>query len=368
MNASPHLVSYLARETLQRWLGRVSVPMARVLVAIGLSTTGLLVLASFALGRKTLEERVEQFGLDVIVVRRPLRHANEPVANLGVDSRVGRTLTLVLPFAAASLDSGKQVPLALARDETIRELGAWKVEADRLPVLLSSSWPSRIPVRATLGPWSVEAQTAAPPRAMRALGFSELLIVRPDQFPLQATLAGTAVTLIERASGAAPLEKIVDALQITLANNPVSTVGASVVESALPLLQELSRLKVIWTNYVLVLATMLALTIALVFGSAAILEYESTAYTTALLRSFGVGRGWIWVQRYAEAALLANIGGAVALAAAITVAREALPQCTPFLAAKPVILPVLLALNLGAWLAALPVAFALRRPVGLVLQ
>ncbi len=185
---------------------------------------------------------------------------------------------------------------------------------------------------------------------------------------MQSQIPGSALTLFVRAPGAPPLGEIVTALETVIAANPFTRDTAPTVQSALPLLAALTALQATWQRYAALLGVVLAVTIAAVFGSGALLEYEATAYTTALLRSFGVSAFTLWLQRYLEAALLANTGGLLALAAGEIVARLALVQLLPHLAATHAVGPVFIALNLGALVAALPVAVALRRPVGMVLQ
>jgi len=367
MNRPPSLSAYLARETWERWRGRVSVPLARVAAAASLSTAAILVLASFALAAAALQQRIAQFGLDALVVRTPLRRVSDPAPAYPDLADLGRMLTLKLPYAAVELDTGGRAALALAGDDTLRELAALGVNANRIPVLLSASLPPELPVQSSLGPWSVETTTASLPAALRPLGLDEILIARPGDFPMQSTLPGVAATLLVRAPAAPPLEAVTAALATVTQANPVAAHATPVVQTALPLLRELTALRQAWLRYAALLAAVLAAMIAVVFGASAILEYETTEFTTALLRSFGVGRLTLWLQRYAEAAVLANAGGVCGLAAAAIAARWALPQLAPHVLAAPVWLPVLGALNVGAIAAALPVATALRRPVGMVL-
>lgn len=368
MSKRPSLFRYLVRDSLMRWRGRISVPLARLAAAGSLSTAALLVLASFALGAATLQTRIAQFGLDSLVLRTPLRRVSDPAPAFPTLADHGRMLTLKLPYATAELDTGGHAALAVAEEDPLRELGAMEVRTDRLPVLITASLPPGMPLRASLGPWWIEARTAAPPATLRPLTLNEVLVARPGDFPMQAMLPGTALTLFVRSPAAPPLEKIAAALETVIAANAAGREAAPVIQSALPLLREMTALQATWLGYATLLAAVLAATIAVMFGSGAILEYEATAYTTALLRSFGVSRFTLWLQRYAEAALLANAGGTLALAAGTAAARLALPQLESHVLAFPVLLPVLAALNAGALAAALPVAAALRRPVGMILQ
>jgi hypothetical protein len=368
MSARPSLLRYLVRDSAMRWGGRASVPLARLAVSASLSTAAVLVLASFALGSATLKNRIAQFGLDALVVRSPLRHVSDPAPAFPALADYGRLLTLKLPYGMVELDRGSQAALAIADDTTLRALAAMEVTADRLPVLITASLPPHMPVRASAGPWWVEARTTASPATLRPLGLNEVLVVRPGDFPLQAAAPGAALILFVRSASAPALEKIAAAVETVIAANPTARDAAPTVQSAVPLLRELAALQASWLGYAALLAAVLAVTIAIVFGSGAILEYEATVYTTALLRSFGVARFTLWLQRYIEAALLANLGGGLALAAALVAARLMLPALAPQVLAPPVLAPVFLALNAGAFLSSLPVAIALRRPVGLVLQ
>jgi len=367
MSARPSLTAYLVRDSLVRWRGRTSVPLARLAAAGSLSTAALLVLASFALGAATLQSRLAQFGLDALVMRSPLSHASDPAPAFPTLTQFGRVLTLKLPYAAVDLDAGGRAALALAEESTLQELAAANVAVDRLPVLLSNRLPAGLPVRASLGPWWVDATTAANPPALQPLALGDVLVARAGSFPAQAALPGTALTLFVRHPSAPPLERIAAALETVIRANPAGRESAPSLQTALPLLRELTALRAAWLRYAALLGAVLAATIAVVFGSGAILEFEATAYTTALLRSFGVSRLTLWLQRYAEAALLANAGGLLGLVGATAAARLALPQFAAHLTASPVVVPVLLALNAGALAAALPVAAALRRPVGMVL-
>ncbi|MFI5357826.1 MAG: hypothetical protein ACHQ4G_10865 [Opitutales bacterium] len=368
MSQRPSLAAYLFRDSLLRWAGVASSPVSRLLVAACLSTAAILILASLSLGLATLRERIQQFGLDSLILRTPLNRASDSLPGIHQLAAYGKVFDLRMGYASAELNLGGRTNVAFATDDTLRELVALGVPADRIPLVLTQALPPGIPVRASLGPWSVEAQTVAFPLALNPAGLDTLLIARPGDFPMVAQAAGQAFTLLVRSPDAPPLAAIVGALDAVIAANPPDRPGTPLVQSALPLLQEMNALQASWRRYAGIIGLVIATTIAAAFGTTAILEYQATAYTTALLRSFGASRAAIWLQRYAEAAFLANGGGAVALAAAVLVSRLALPQLADHLCTWPTLFPLLLALNLGAVIAAIPVSLAMRRPVGLILQ
>src|SRR4051812_24886762 len=117
MNARPSVTRYLVHESAVRWRSRPSVPLARFLVAAALSTTALLVLASFALALSTLEARIDELGLDTIILRTPLRMMSDPAPDFAALREHGRTLTFVFPYATATLDAGRQAAIAFAGED-----------------------------------------------------------------------------------------------------------------------------------------------------------------------------------------------------------------------------------------------------------
>lgn len=369
MSGHISLTSYLMRDSLMRWRGRLSSPFSRLSVAVCLSVAALLVLASLSMGINSLQKRIQQFGLNSLVVRSPMGHASDPVpAFHHALSNYGHLLNLRLAYAHAQVNLGDTATLAFSDVDTPRELADLGIEGDRLPILLTSRLPSGILVRANIGPWWVEAQTAAIPSSLNPTGLSDILIARESDFPMQSQNPGQALTLLTLAPAAPPMGNVVAALQEVTDANPSNSQSKPTIQSALPLLRSMDSLQMSWQRYMAMISSVLALTIATVFGASAILEYEITVYTSALLRSFGASRIAIWMQRYIEAALLANLGGLIALIASHGISRAALPQLTPHLWHLPTAAPLIIALNVGALLASLPVGIAMRRRVGLVLQ
>jgi predicted lysophospholipase L1 biosynthesis ABC-type transport system permease subunit len=118
--------------------------------------------------------------------------------------------------------------------------------------------------------------------------------------------------------------------------------------------------------------------VALVFGSIAILEYRQNRFIVALLRSFGAPAPLLLLRYAAEALLL--------VAVALLLVRQGIVLAHPALFALagfepglldravldpyawPAVWPQARWLLLGAALGVLPVAFALRQPVGKILQ
>lgn len=118
--------------------------------------------------------------------------------------------------------------------------------------------------------------------------------------------------------------------------------------------------------------------IALVFGSIAILEYRQNRYIVALLKSFGAPSILLGARYFVEAALLVAIAGYLAHLASIQLHVPVFNSIgiEPILLDREVIDPYAPArawsqlrwLGIGAVLSVVPIAFAIRSPVGRTLS
>ena len=133
MSTRPSLIAYLVRDSLLRWGGRLSSPLARLLVAATLSTAALLVLASFALGVAALEERIATFGLDALVVRTPMRNVAAAAPAYPALADLGRVLTLKMPHAVAraSVLASSSPEVGSSRSRTCGRLTKARAKAAR---------------------------------------------------------------------------------------------------------------------------------------------------------------------------------------------------------------------------------------------
>jgi hypothetical protein len=170
----------------------------------------------------------------------------------------------------------------------------------------------------------------------------------------------------------ATIVSAINALYVTDRRTPAQ------VQSSLALIREWEQLKerqVQWRN---ILAGILGLSLSLVYGAIAILEFRQNLYVSALLRSFGAPPRYLYLRHLLENALLANLAGLCAIAALAFLHGTIfgtlgfskvvldLHAANPYLG--PEMLVILCWINIGAFLSSLPVAFGLRQPVGAILN
>src|SRR5205823_2000912 len=85
------------------------------------------------------------------------------------------------------------------------------------------------------------------------------------------------------------------------------------VQSALGLIHELDKLKERQTQWRSLLAGILGLALSLVYGAIAILEFRQNLFVSALLRSFGAPRQFLYWRHLVENVLLANLAAIAAI-------------------------------------------------------
>src|SRR6185436_19018793 len=69
MKSSTLIVSYLWKDTFSRWLEQPSTVLARLFVGALMVSVATFILVSFLLLERTLRERLENFGINTLVVK-----------------------------------------------------------------------------------------------------------------------------------------------------------------------------------------------------------------------------------------------------------------------------------------------------------
>jgi hypothetical protein len=150
------------------------------------------------------------------------------------------------------------------------------------------------------------------------------------------------------------------------------------IQSALGLIKELEILKERQKQWRNILAAILGVALSLVYGAIAVLEFRQNQFVSALLRSFGAPRQFLYCRHWLENMLLANIAAIAAIATLATLHQTLfgtlgfprnvlqLGAINPYLG--PEMLVILCWVNIGAFLSSLPIAVGLRNPVGAILN
>jgi hypothetical protein len=374
-----HVIAYLLRDTVKRWLEQPLSPLSRLVVAFLVGGSALIVLGAFDAAERALVAKMRKLGVNTVIVSRSLQ-AGAQASGSRYEWLAGQGGLLVLarPYADGKSRAGQTVEICGYTPESLPALAGMLGDgaATDGALLLTESVPAGIAETVTLADGlSFDAMTVAPEGVLRLVprhaAGGLLLVPVVSLEPLMAARGGQEVLVFERdETSSVPLATCVEAVRrLTAGDNPQARIS-----SAMDLNRELGNIRETKRLWTFGLCALFGTTLVLVFGSMAGLEYRESRFLVALLRSMGA-RPWLLVARQvAESAVVANLGGVAAVGALALAARNAAHfaglgmDVTQFGAVSPeTALAVFGGLSAGAVAAAVPVMFALRKPIGTVL-
>ncbi len=373
---------YLWKDIWSRWLETPGAVLARLLVAVLLGALLLLTQTAFQLGERSLEARILRLGAQNLFVTE---------AVTGEPGRRPPMGTLLAPLGErADLIALRQVPW-VAQDEYGGEALVLVYGPESLPALapllaggrdrgvhlLAPRLPAGLPVSVDIAGADYPASTLAPPAWLRRFAADRAVALVPAELAADWLNAGYFETtlVITREAGPAVLRRLAAALRALLALEDRPTAQ---LQSPEALLDELDDLRALQTHAQTGAGLAAGFVVALVFGSIAVLEYRQNRYIVALLRSFGAPSALLLLRYAGEALVIA--GAAVLLArTGLTLAHVPLfgaagferglldrTMIDPY--AWETVWPAARWLLLGGALSVVPIAAALRQPVGRILQ
>jgi hypothetical protein len=373
--------SYLWKDTWKRWFEQPSSPLARLFVTGLLVLVATVILVIFQLLERSLRDRLEKFGLNTVLVREVVASDSKELILSGPSpdrlaplSRLGHKLRLRQLFTRGQTEWQNSLVVLSYPPEALNILA--ELLSPETPVLcLSDALPEDSMVRVTVSRQSHIAKVRKPQGWLRPLVSEDVLLVPQGLLPDEERLGFMDTTIFQRketAPGVAEIVKSIQALYSADRRSPPQ------IQSALGLVRELENLKAKQKQVRNILAGILGVALALVYGAIAILEFRQNLFVSALLRSFGAPRQFLYWRHWIENMLLANVAACAAIA---TVAglHQALfgsfgfPKLpltfsagNPYLGAE--MLALLAWVNLGAFFSSLPIAAGLRQPVGGILN
>jgi hypothetical protein len=381
MNSSILIASYLWKDTWSRWLEQPSSLLARLFVGSLLVMVATVILVAFSLLELSLRARLESFGLDTLVIREnvsgvdpELLPNSERPDRLAPLQSAGEKIRLRQLYVRAQTELQGDVPVMTYPPDALPRLAHWLDEATPL-VYFNEHLPENILLRVTLGHQSGMAAVHRMDSFLKPLGLDNLLLV-PQEWGLDAERIGfNETTIFQRQNSALPMERYVEAVNLlyTADRRPPPQ-----MQSALPILKELERLQGRQRQWRLLLAAVLGLALALIYGAIAVLEFRQNLFIGALLRSLGAPSHFLYLRQWFENAAVGNVAALGAIVLIAFLHRQIfaglgfpasvlnLNDVNPYWSFEVVL--ILLCVNIGAFLSSLPVAIGLRRPVGDILN
>lgn len=383
MRSSILIASYLWKDTWKRWFEQPSSPLARLFVTGLLALVATVILVAFHLLERSIRERLERFGLNTVVIRETVNLDSKEltVFSTGADQLApldayGRKLRVRQLFVRGTTEWQDGVLVLTYPAEAFDQM-LELLSTETPAVLLSEDLPPDVLVRVNVSRHSTLAVVRRPQGWLRPLVSQDMLLVPQGTWPDEERIGFIETTIFQRNPDAMPVAHIVSAVNSFYAMDRDRR-SPPQIQSALPLIRELEKLKerqVQWRN---LLAAILGLAVSLVYGSIAVLEFRQNLFVTALLRSFGAPPRFLFWRHLAENSLLANLAAVCAIAL-LAILHKTIFGTLGF--AKPVldfsggnpytnveVLSILVWVNVGALLSSIPVLIGLRTPVGATLN
>src|SRR6266850_4233454 len=190
MKSSTLIASYLWKDTWKRWREQPASPLARVFVTLSLVAVATVILVAFEMLERGLRERLENFGLDTLLVRRTVtsgspefvRHDEGPDTLAALDA-YGRELRLRQLFVRGRTEWQENTPLVFSYSQKAMTHLA-KMISPQTPVLyLSEILPQDAVLRVQIGRRSLLASVARPRGWLHALSSEDILLVPQGWLP-----------------------------------------------------------------------------------------------------------------------------------------------------------------------------------------
>src|SRR2546421_2759091 len=381
MKSSTLIASYLWKDTWKRWLEQPSSPLARLFVTGLLVLVATVILVAFHLLERSLRERLERFGLNTVLVRETVLGDSKELVVYGPSpdrlaplAQWGRKLRLRQLFMRGQSEWQNNLLVLSYQPEGLPLLAA--LISPETPVLcLSENLPEASLVRVTLNRQSTLACVRRPQGWLRSLATEDMLLVPQGMLADEERLGVVETPVFNRHPTAPPVEQVVAAIQTLAA---VDRRTPPQVQSALGLIRELEKLKERQMQWRSLLAAVLGVALSLVYGAIAILEFRQNLFVSALLRSFGAPRQFLYWRHLLENIWLANLA-AVGAVGAVAFLHGALFETLGFSRTvldysggnpytSSTIISIFFWVNIGAFLSSLPIAAGLRQPVGTILN
>ncbi len=384
MKSSILTASYLWKDIWSGWFERPGSFLSKALVSLILGGLAAVLLIAFYLQAKDLQQRMERFGINSIViaetisVHHPRYHQPVSVDPLLAPLRIRGTLHVLhqqlIPITGPSME---RLSLWVLPETDFFQQYNWSLPNNSSPALLiSQRYPEGSYIPLVIEGVEVTARTLHSLPLLQSLPDGDKLLLPDGILPRRHGQVYQEYHLYRMRESSSRHTR--DQIQWLTALYQTEQRNHVLLNSALDLqvqLEELQQIQTLWKAF---LALLLGIVLALILGSLSFLEYQQNQYVNALLRSFGATSGAIFLRFLTEALLIVN--GALVLSIALV--RVLHPVIFGTLQFPPSILfadianayisheifVLFLWANGGAFLSIMPIGWMLRKPVGYVLS
>ncbi|MGE9268930.1 MAG: hypothetical protein ACQKBY_12610 [Verrucomicrobiales bacterium] len=369
------IASYLWKDTWRRWFEQPGSILARSVVTIIMVALAVLLLVGFQMQIQKLRSQIESFGLDNLLLVETISPNDEAVApehRFGALAKHGHLITVKKLLVNGQSSDGNRASVVSYGDRDLRGLAPYLRYGHEV-FLLSSRLKAGLVVDYEVEGKYYRGVTLEPDPDMAQLMQSDTLFIPRSQGEEYEERGYSMIYYLQRHPSAPDIKKITDAVNAVTRRDGFGRVE---LRSAVMLREKLNQLQSQQANLRFWMAALLGAALSLIYGTLSVLEFRQSMYVSALLRSFGAPRALLALRTVGENLLIVN---AVALGVIWLLSQKhSLIFKSLRLSSTDDNLDqlywgtetfwILAFANLGVLLSSLPVLFAMRKPVGKVLN
>jgi hypothetical protein len=368
-------VSYLWKDTWKRWLEQPGSVLARSVVTIIMVSLSILLLVGFRAQINKLRSQIEAFGLDNLLVVETLTPEDVkegvPVDRFRNLGRHGKLFTARRMLASARGSNGRNAAVIGYADEDIPGLLPYLRYGHEVFVLTLKD-PEGLVVDYQIQDIGVRGVALRPEEQIIQLIQGDTLFV-PLQLLTKLEQRGFSMLYyLQRDKDAPDVSQLIEAVYHVIRTDRDGKVE---VKSAVALREKLRKLENQQNTMRISLAAILGGALALVYGVLSILEFRQSMYVSCLLRSFGVSGIMLGLRTIMENLIIVNVIS-VAVIHILSLYHNSIFEYLNVKALNTVTelywghetYWIIAAANIGVVISSLPVFWALKKPVGQVLE
>ena len=369
---------YLLKDILRNWVQTPGSLFARFSISLFLCLLYVLSNSVFLALEIQIENKIKNIGLSTIYLRTFENTREKKVPNLeklfSSLSETGNFIPFHGTYLSAKLDKESSCRVIVFTNQTVAGLA--KIlpsikDLDRPYFLLSSNYPVGLKKKIFLRDTLVEPEVVKMPRQLATISNNQSLLFLYDEYVQDLLKDALSPSFIYFGDDYTKNSETVDSIRALLQNENIQSYDLT---SPLELTKEIEELRNNRLNVQVFFGLGIGWLLFLSFGSNAVFEFRQNLFVTALLKSFGVHPFFILLRYFGEGTLIALAGFLCALKLgevfhgqlfdllqiSILGSEQALLQLFHPLANVFLISLLSASVLIGV----LPIAWALKKPVG----
>lgn len=370
--------AYLVKDILRNWIQTPGSFFARFSISLFLCLLYVLSNSVFLALEVQIENKIKNIGLSTIYLRIFEDNRKKRVPNLeklfSSLSETGNLIPFYGTYLSAKLDKGSSCRVVIFTNQTVAGLA--KIlpsikDLNRPYFLLSSNYPVGLKKGIFLRDTLVEPEVIKMPRQLATISNNQSLLFLYDEYVQDLLKDTLSPSFIYFGDDYTKNSETVDSIRSLLQNENIQSYD---LNSPLELTKEIEELHNNRLKVQVFFGLAIGWLLFLSFGSNAVFEFRQNLFVTALLKSFGVHPIFILTRYFGEGTLIAFAGFLCALKLgeifhdqlfellqiSILGSEQALLQIF-----NPIFNIFLITLlSASVLIGVLPIAWALKKPVG----